>query len=178
MSKRIIWLSGWASSGKDTAAEAIVGLGGVRFAFADSLKDLVAEKYEFPRHWCDTVDGKATVLAENGKSVRDLLIYESREAKKENINVFARTVLEKIVVAIDYSKLIVISDWRFPHEYDFITKNMSDTEHITIRIVRNGVVPLADSSEHELDTWVPTHKVVNHDIRKFQAEIQKIVMQK
>jgi hypothetical protein len=178
MSKRIIWLSGWASSGKDTAAEAIVALGGVRFAFADSLKDIVSEKYEFPRHWCDTVEGKATVLAENSKSVRELLIYESREAKKENINVFARIVLEKIVVELTRSKLVVISDWRFPHEYDFITKNMVDTEHITIRIVRNGLVPLADSSEHELDTWISTYKVVNHGISDFQAEIQKIVMQK
>jgi hypothetical protein len=63
MSKRIIWLSGWASSGKDTAAEAIVGLGGVRFAFADSLKDLVAEKYEF-RHL--PIGSGTTVLRAGG----------------------------------------------------------------------------------------------------------------
>lgn len=51
---KVLALSGWKKSGKDTAAEYLVKeYGFVRFGFADVLKDMVAEQYDIPREHCD-----------------------------------------------------------------------------------------------------------------------------
>jgi hypothetical protein len=176
MSLKLIWLSGWASSGKDTAAEVLCRGGAKRLAFADSLKDMVAKKYGFPRHWCDSVEGKATVISEYGASVRELLIKDSFEAKKQDINVFARIVFEKILNEfVNGTKIIVISDWRFPHEYHFVTGATAGIEPITVRITRPGLEPLADDSEHQLDFWNFNEHIENTVLEDFQNRIAKIL---
>ena len=176
MSLKLIWLSGWASSGKDTAAEVLCAAGAKRLAFADSLKDMVAEKYGFPRHWCDSVEGKATVISEEGVSVRELLIRNSFEAKKQDINVFARIVFEKILNEfVKGTKIIVISDWRFPHEYHFVTGATAGIEPITVRITRPGLEPLTDDSEHQLDLWDFNQYIENTVLEDFQNRVAKIL---
>jgi hypothetical protein len=50
---KVIALSGWKRSGKDTAAEVLIQNGYTRVAFADVLKDMVAEEYSIPRSHCD-----------------------------------------------------------------------------------------------------------------------------
>jgi len=176
MSLRLIWLSGWASSGKDTAAEILCRGGAKRLAFADSLKDMVAEKYGFPRHWCDSVEGKATVISEHGASVRELLIRDSFEAKKHDINIFARIVFEKILNEfVKGTKIIVISDWRYPHEYHFVTGATAGIEPITVRITRPGLEPLADDSEHQLDFWDFNQHIENTVLEEFQNRVAKIL---
>jgi hypothetical protein len=176
MSLRLIWLSGWASSGKDTAAEILCRGGAKRLAFADSLKDMVAEKYGFPRHWCDSVEGKATVISEHGASVRELLIRDSFEAKKQDINIFARIVFEKILNEfVKGTKIIVISDWRYPHEYHFVTGATAGIEPITVRITRPGLEPLADDSEHQLDFWDFNQHIENTVLEEFQNRVAKIL---
>jgi hypothetical protein len=176
MSLRLIWLSGWASSGKDTAAEILCRGGAKRLAFADSLKDMVAEKYGFPRHWCDSVEGKATVISEYGASVRELLIRDSFEAKKHDINIFARIVFEKILNEfVKGTKIIVISDWRYPHEYHFVTGATAGIEPFTVRITRPGLEPLADDSEHQLDFWDFNQHIENTVLEEFQNHVAKIL---
>ena len=176
MSLKLIWLSGWASSGKDTAAEVLCRGGAKRLAFADSLKDMVAKKYGFPRHWCDSVEGKATVISEYGASVRELLIKDSFEAKKQDINVFARIVFEKILNEfVNGTKIIVISDWRFPHEYHFITGAPAGIDPITVRITRPGLDPLTDDSEHQLDLWDFNQHIENTVLEEFQNRVVKIL---
>ena len=50
----IIALSGWKQSGKDSAAKILIEeFGFKRIAFADVLKDMVAEEYGIPRNWMD-----------------------------------------------------------------------------------------------------------------------------
>ena len=52
--KKIILLSGWKGSGKDTVANLLVSnYGFKRIAFADSLKDMVSELYNIPRSHFD-----------------------------------------------------------------------------------------------------------------------------
>lgn len=51
---KVIAISGWKRSGKDTAAEHLIKeYGFKRIAFADPLKDRVAEEFEIPRSHCD-----------------------------------------------------------------------------------------------------------------------------
>ena len=104
---RIVWLSGWAGAGKDTIAAILCKKYDYqRIAFADSLKDIVAKKYNFQRGLCDTPEGKASIVESVGKTVRELLIHDSAEAKKENINIFAENALEKILESFYLTYLV------------------------------------------------------------------------
>jgi cytidylate kinase len=50
----IVAVSGWKGSGKDTAAKILVEKYGFRrVAFADVLKDMVADQYGIVRSHCD-----------------------------------------------------------------------------------------------------------------------------
>lgn len=56
---KVIAVSGWKGSGKDTVADYLVKEKGYsRYGFADILKDLVAEQYNIPRAWCDSQEHK------------------------------------------------------------------------------------------------------------------------
>ena len=50
---KVIAISGWKRSGKDTAANLLISSGYERVAFADVLKDMVAKEYNIPREHCD-----------------------------------------------------------------------------------------------------------------------------
>src|ERR1700740_2074934 len=50
---KVVAISGWKRSGKDTAAEVLIKEGYKRVGFADPLKDMVAEEYSIPRSYCD-----------------------------------------------------------------------------------------------------------------------------
>ena len=107
----ILLLSGWSKSGKSTVAEILSQRYGAKvYAFADELKKMVAEEFQFPFEWTQTQEGKQQ-LAPNGKTVRELLIQRGQEirAEKEDPGFFARLVAKQIQML---DTLCVISDWR------------------------------------------------------------------
>ena len=56
---KVIAISGWKRSGKDTAAERLIkNHGAERVAFADPLKNMVAKEYDIPRSHCDDPEFK------------------------------------------------------------------------------------------------------------------------
>lgn len=60
---KVIAISGWKRSGKDTAAERLIKQHNfVRVAFADPLKNMVAEEYKIPREYCDDPKFKEAAL--------------------------------------------------------------------------------------------------------------------
>ena len=171
---RIVWLSGWAGAGKDTIAAILCKKYDYqRIAFADSLKDIVAKKYNFQRGLCDTPEGKASIVESVGKTVRELLIHDSAEAKKENINIFAENALDKILES--KQKAFVISDWRFPHEIAFIMSQLLEFDHIQIRITRPDLLPLADPSEHALDNWNFDAHITNNHLRNLEKDVLNVL---
>jgi len=166
----VIWLSGHAGAGKDTVAAILCKKYDLqRVAFADSLKDFVAVKYGIERGLFDTPEGKNSLVPAVGKTVRELLIADSAEAKKENINIFASFVLDKIKSS--KQKGFVISDWRYPHEYEHIRDNMPDTKHVCIRITRPGLQSLADPSEHALDNWYFHTEIINNSLKLLEKDV-------
>ena len=96
-------------------------------------------------------------------------IADSAEAKKENINIFASYVLDKINASKQQG--FVISDWRYPHEYEYIKSNMPEAEHICIRITRPGLQSLADPSEHALDNWMFHKEIINNSLKLLEKDI-------
>jgi dephospho-CoA kinase len=157
--KIFVWLSGYAGSGKDATASILCEkYGFTRYAFADSLKDYVAKLHNFDRKLCDSQEGKKTVLS-NGKTVRQLLISESAAKKRDDKNYFAREVAERIKE--DKSCKIVISDWRFLEEINFLSDAFLGWKHLTIRVVRPNIECIEDESEHQLDNYDFDNFIIN-----------------
>lgn len=153
---KILLLSGWSNSGKSTVAEILSERHGAKvFAFADELKKIVAEEFQFPFKWTQTQEGKQR-LASNGKSVRELLIQRGQEirAEKNDPGFFARLVAKQLLT--NQETLCVISDWRLQTELETLQQELPEAEIHTVRIQREGQVasPVEDSlTEHELDCF-------------------------
>jgi dephospho-CoA kinase len=153
----VLLLSGWSTSGKDTVAALLQEYYGFqRYAFADILKEIVAEEYQFPVEWAHSEAGKQKIpLLGAGKTVRELLILRGqgiREEKKDP-GLFARLVAEKIQQTSNHA---VITDWRLPIELETLETILPPETLLKIRIQRNGLCssPVSDSfTETQLDSY-------------------------
>lgn len=124
---RIIGFSGYARSGKDTAAEALMSLGFVRIGFADKLKDFVY--YLNPkvdggpmgdmtvREVIDKWGWEGYKNTYWGESIRERLQYIGTECGRKILG-------ENVWVDAAFNNLpdgkYVFSDVRFPNEVDGI----------------------------------------------------------
>jgi hypothetical protein len=147
----IILLSGWAGSGKDSAAELLVDeMSFERVAFADMLKAEVSAVTRIPIATFCMNTLKDIPLKDSGITPRELLIRHAAERKKIDPDVYSRIVVAHILAG--QQLCYVISDWRFRHEYDFIKQHLSNKYHIIRgRIIRSSIHISPDSTEHDLD---------------------------
>jgi hypothetical protein len=68
----LICLSGWKNSGKDTVANYLIEEhNAVRVAFADPLKDMVAQEFDIPRSYLDDPKFKESPLSEKPVLIKD-----------------------------------------------------------------------------------------------------------
>lgn len=153
--RSIILLAGKAGSGKDTVANHLVkNYSFKRFAFADTLKEYVAKKYNVPLELLFTQEGKKQEIVVKKKKVtlRDLLIKDGAEKRQEDKNYWVNLVIEKIQ-AEPQTQNIVISDFRFPNE--FVRMNDIFSEIVAVKVVReNGCENIDDISETALNQFV------------------------
>lgn len=164
MQPTLIGLAGYARSGKDTAAEALIELGYERRAFADKLKDLLA--YLNPIVEADAFEScDCCGLQVEFERVNDHLrfgwegaknTYEIRELL-QRLGVGAREILGDTVwvdAALDdlpdSTKRVVVTDVRFPNEADAIRAIGGKV----YRVERDGVGPVnGHVSETALDLY-------------------------
>lgn len=158
--KTCILLSGWSGSGKDTVGECLGKLyGAKRLAFADYLKELVAEQYKFPVQWAHTTIGKQTMLP-CGKTVREVLFTEGQLIRKTHNDpeLFARYVTNQML-ADTGAQNFCITDWRLPVEHANLAKACfeNDIRLLKVQIRREGQtrsdVAHAET-EQALERWV------------------------
>lgn len=172
----VLLLSGWSTAGKDSVGEILVRtLGAKRLAFADVLKEMVAEEYGFPLFWTRTEIGKQTKLP-CGFTVRELLIKRGQEIREEmkDPGFFARGVASKFS---NYPNYIVITDWRLPCEYDVVHEacRVYGRQFLTIRVEREGLTnsPIEDqTTEHQLDTWAFDIRIKNPGTNLADLELE------
>lgn len=157
---KVLLLSGWSTSGKDTVGKILEKeFKAFHFAFADILKEIVAQEYNFPVNLTHSEKGKQTVLA-NGKTIRELLIKRGQEIRKEknDTGYFSRIVakqIQNLSLMAKPPKLVVVTDWRLPIELD-IVKSILSYPVYTVRIQREGLTqsPIKDSeTESQLDNY-------------------------
>ena len=154
----VLFLSGWSGAGKDTVAFLLEKLYNLqRVAFADPLKEIVANELGVPVALLHTQEGKATRLS-NGETIRDVLIRRGQEIRAEvkDPGYFANYIASWILNDDTVPNGYVISDWRLMVEYETVVKRLGPhTTILTARVYRDNQLnsPVADSyTENGLDT--------------------------
>lgn len=160
MTKTILLLSGWARSGKDAAAALLEEeKGWHRAAFAEPLKSCVARVTGLPTDIFHTAAKDWPLptpcpLYPTARTPRDLLLQHAIRERAVDPDVYARPVLRQILESPADATHWVISDWRYQREAAYITDAISAAGEVRLlrgRVLRPGVVPSADPSEHDLD---------------------------
>ncbi len=142
---------GFSMSGKDTVGEILCyDYGFTRFAFADALKEFVAEKYGCDLAFLHTQEGKMTISTKYGRKWRDILIQEGYDQRRLNENIFADMCVQKIKES--GKKRIVITDFRYPNELERVICSFPGEFIKVIHVMRKGqlISPVEDESENLL----------------------------
>jgi hypothetical protein len=187
----IILVSGFSKSGKDLLSDYLIlkKPNFVKLKIASDLKKTTAVKYDFDYKLTLTQDGKCSIVENAGRTVRDLLINEAFVQKQEfGNNVFVANTVNEIN-KLDFIsnvkktglKHIVISDFRFKNEFDYITNyiksaNIADTNIITVRVNRFENSPVNSDTETQLNEFNFDYTIDNtQSIPMFYTKIDKII---
>ena len=186
---RVILLSGWKGSGKDTAADYLsLKHKYVKLSFADPLKELVARQYNIPLNWFYDRTLKETPLLQYpvqskddfSKHVNDYMYNEHFKAGTTipafcyhtprslcilegsiKRSVDANYWVKQAVAAMDPSKSYVLADWRYRSEHEAMKPLVNDL--ITIRLERSAAQTTSvDPSERDLDNFNFDDLIVNN----------------
>ncbi len=154
MERSIILIAGKAGSGKDTVANHLVKNHSFkRFAFADTLKEYTSKKYNVPLELLFSQEGKKEEIEiDNNKiTLRNLLIKEGKEKREQDINYWVDLIIKKIE-AEPATQDIVISDFRFPNEYNRMQEFFSELSAVLV-VRENGSEKIDDESETALNLF-------------------------
>lgn len=182
---KIIGLSGYARSGKDTLASFMTDAGWERRAFADKLKDFLYAQNPMVAVTVNS-DGTAgyyslaalvdSVGWERAKEFAPEHPYSTRQILQRLGTEAGRRILgENVWVDAGLSSLepdgkYVFTDIRFPNE----AKAIEDRGGWVFRIVRPGTEPMnAHPSETALDNWPFYARIVNSGTLEDLREIAR-----
>ncbi len=163
----ILLLSGWAGSGKDAVAAILVRDHQFRrVAFADALKQDAATRTGIPLNDFHTAAKneplKHPVPAfPTAHTPRDVILQLALQMRAENPDIYSDTVIAEM--AESDGDRFVVADWRYKREYARMREMCPPSAKILrVRIVRPGLIPSEDPSEHDLDTE-PMDIVLDND---------------
>ena len=153
---RLIFLSGKKRSGKDTFAKQLHDTYGYhRVAFADILKDEVAEKWNLERAAFDADDLKEQKPPGFAYTRRQLLQMHGRDPRQTDPEYWTTLARKKINHLLLKDIKVVVTDARFGNELatdQYKTKNV-----LKIRIERPALIAMQQQDQHEsetaLDEW-------------------------
>jgi hypothetical protein len=174
----LIGLSGYARSGKDTAAEVLVSeYGFTRIAFADKLREVlykldpvvgfqgnVFKMTIFPKRVSEVIDQygwDGYKETEYGSEIRSLLQRLGTEAGRETLwdSIWVDATLNNLSPEGKY----VVTDCRFPNEAQAILDKGGEVW----RVSRRGVGPAnTHASETSLDGWDFDKHLLNDSSRE------------
>ncbi len=148
----IILLRGFSNSGKDFVGNIISSQYGYKkYSFADSLKQIVADKYNIPLDLLYCQEGKKTIYNDYNITYRQLLINEALLLNQTDPDIFAKHCCESINNAM-HNAMHIITDWRFNNELDVLKKNFPYAKIIPVHVIRKNQdkSPIDDISEYHL----------------------------
>lgn len=147
----IVAFTGYAQSGKDTAAKALIKRGWERRAFADALKEEVYEKYVNVAAIVDSIGWDAAKTTE--PRIRQLLQEHGMAKRAIDEDYWVKLAFK------DAPERTVITDCRFSNE----VKAINALGGMVVRIEKEGVGPV---NKHVSDTGIlslPVFAVIRND---------------
>lgn len=170
----IISLSGYQGSGKSTVADYLVTKHGFKhFSFADALKQVLSILFSWDlnklqgttpedRTWRETIDTWwAEKLNIPNFSPRYAMQFIGTNLFREHFNSsFWTSIVQKQISDLSSSQHIVISDCRFPDEYQML----SSLNAFFILIERNSTKPVTDSEFANLHISESYIEAFNYDL--------------
>ena len=172
---RVIALSGWAGSGKDTVGQWLVdNRGFVRLSFADELKRMVSSQYNIPLEFFHDrelkdqpmmhvvrTDSSSAAIQDMFKGVlsnlhgieawtpRSLLILEASVKRAVDTNFWAKRVSS--VIKNSNLKNVVITDLRYLSEIECLKEEGIGA--VSVRVNRLESPASDDASENDLNDY-------------------------
>ena len=177
MSPKVVFLSAKRRAGKDTLANYMQNrYGFIKVAFADQLKNEVAEKMSINRKEFD--DDTLKELKPNGSNYtrRQLLQQYGGSKRREDETYFVRKAVEQINRHLANGRNVVVSDARFPGELE--AKGIQTPEITKIRIHRPQRERLfgtdTDISEMALDDYPSFDKHITNEEDKISGMFEQL----
>jgi dephospho-CoA kinase len=146
---KIVVVAGFAGAGKDTFANVLCKHKGYRrFAFADPIKEMIAEEHNVPLEWLHSPVGKQKVV--NGKTLRQYCIDLGESERKKDPEVWGKRIAQQIKES--NCQRVVISDWRLLPELFALQKAFPEAFLVPIRIQRSYqyISSVPDMTEYSL----------------------------
>ncbi len=130
-----------------------------RIGFADALQKEVNKMLDISES--DIIDYrsfKETIIKDN-KTYRDLLIEHAAFRRNQNIDYW----VENTIDWENISDNIMITDWRYPNELEYLQRIQRVPNIITIRLFRSSIPIPPDNiiSEHQLDNIMTNFVLVS-----------------
>ncbi len=174
----IILLRGFSHSGKDFIGQILCDKYGYqRFAFADSLKKIVAKEYNCPLEQLHSQEGKLQICKSDilKRTYRQILIDEALRLRNININTFVNHCCQEIN-SLNPNR-IVITDWRYQNEINVIEKMFPGYKIIPVHIQRVNQLksPVNDISEYQLNDRNNDYIIINRMNNDIYEEIEKLI---
>lgn len=152
--KVILAVSGYAQSGKDTFADAVVGLIGgkykcSRFKFAEHLRIAAGKAFSYlnldVNPWTEDRVEK--------EKLRPLLVSLGEFAREKNVNVFAGLARDEIKFFLSSDcEIAIITDMRYSNEHELLKEMASQNgyKYHRVHITRIGTGPVNDAEERSV----------------------------
>ena len=175
----IIVLRGFSNSGKDYVGRILCDKYNYRrFAFADSLKKIVAKDFNCDIRQLHTQDGKLQICQtdSNKRTYRQILIDEGERLRLLDIGIFVKYCCQEIR-ELGVIQNIVITDWRMPDELKILIDTIPEYTIIPIHIVRQGQLesPVLDISEYHLLNRLNDYTIINYMDESIYKEVETLI---
>jgi len=189
MIKTVYLINGKARSGKDTLSSFIPNT--KRFAFADKVKEVIAKTFSITLEELEEYKNKPKMhylglifdyldyvrLEVTDKRSYRRVLQNFSQAQKDLLgkHIWVRLLVKDILKS--KSKSIVISDFRYVEELEYVKKKLSKTYKIvTVNIQKDNLEECNHSSEQPLDVDFDFTVFNNDTLEQLEEEAVKIFM--
>jgi hypothetical protein len=164
----IILLRGFSHSGKDYIGQILCNdYDYKRYAFADSLKKIVAKEFNCSLEQLHSQEGKLQICESDilKRTYRQILIDEALRLRNIDAGVFAKHCCTEIYGfnPEDVPEKIIITDWRYPNEITILEQAFPGYKITPVHIIREGQdkSPVNDISEYQLMDRTNDYNILN-----------------
>ncbi len=178
----IILLRGFSHSGKDFIGQILCNdYGYKRYAFADSLKKIVAKEFLCSLEQLHSQEGKLQICENDSlkRTYRQILIDEALRLRNIDAGVFAKHCCSEIYGfnPEEVPEKIVITDWRYPNEITILEQAFPGYKITPVHIQRLDQLksPVDDISEYQLMNRTDDYILINKMNDSIYTEIENLI---